>query len=411
MDVFGNDTKALVVDDDYLGLFTLGRDPDPITFIGAPSELRRVEILDEPTLLTALLMSNSSSIRDLKVSIYGLAPQQFLLRTLASLHLTSLELECILVIKEECPFNSVTQACLLPEALQTCSRTLSALKMSCVYHCHEQTPLWRTLTLLPKLSEVTVITDPPSNVLVQLRSIQSVRICFASNGYQLAMELGSNVTCLLTSESLNAAQVAALVKCPQLSHLAIDVKEGAESSLLTLLRAMKCLRSLKLRWPRPEIWIALRYRWNGLCFGKADANAILRAIQVAPDLVELDLRYVRIPTQQLKEILLSMGPRLKHFGTSIWDQDEAPFDQLEMLIRALTMHNSGLRSFEVSESIGREKELLRTVYTTEEPLETRKFQEFRLRYALRVLKRSAPMMHTHELEDFISSMKVEGWPL
>lgn len=408
MDVFGHETRTLVVEDDFFGLFNLGSHPDPITFIQTPS-LRRAEILDEPAVLRAIAMSH---VRELKVSVYGLAPQHLLLDTLKRLHLTSLELHCIVVIKKMCPFNRFTQALSVPvlEALTACCPTLSVLKMKCAYHGHNN-PLGRVVRLLPKLREVTVVTEPPKDALVQLCSIESVRICNAPNALQLAMELGSNVTCLVTSESLDATQVADLVRCPRLSHLAIDVKEGAERSLLKIVRAMHSLRSLKLKWPRPEIWIALRYRWNGLCFTKADADAILRAIEVAPDLVELDLRYVRVPTHQLTEILLNMGPRLKHFGTSIWDQDEAPFDQLEILIRALTRHNSGLCSFEVSESIGREKELLRTVYTTEEPLEMRTSQECRLRYALRVLKRSAPMMNTDELEDFISSMKGDGWPL
>lgn len=407
MDVFGHETRTLVVEDDLLGLFDLCRIPDPITFISTPS-LRRAEILDEPAVLRAISMSDS--VRELKVSVYGLAGQEFLLETLKSLPLTSLELHCIVVIKKLCPFNRLTQEYPIPEALTTRCPNLLILKMNCASHDHKN-PLVRGLPLLPKLREVAVVTEPPKSALPPLRSIEAVRICNASNALQLAMELGSNVTCLVTSETLDDAQVAELVRCPRLSHLAIDVKEGAERSLLKLVRAMNSLRSLKLKWPRPEIWIALKYRWNGLCFSKADADMILRAIEVAPDLVELDLRYVRVPAHQLTEILLTMGTRLKHFGTSIWDQDEAPFDRLEILIQALTRHNSGLCSFEVSESIGREKELLRTVYTTEEPLETRTLQECRLRYALRVLKRSAPMMNTDELEDFISSMRGEGWPL
>lgn len=410
MDVFGHETQTLVVKDDYARLLELGGDPDPFTFIGAPP-LRRVEILDEPWVLRVVAMS--TSVRELKISIYGLAPLHLLQRTLASLgkdkHLTSLELECAVVCKSVCPFNRITQNNPLPEALQECSPKLSVLKTMCIYHSHHETPIWRALVLLPTLSEVTVVSYPPEFVLGKLRSIRSVRICSVPNGFQLAMELGRNVISLQSSQGLSAAEVAALSKCPRLLQLDIDVKKGAEASLLTLLQSATSLRSLKLKWPRAQEWIALKYRWNGFWFCNANGNAILRAVQLAPDLVELDLRYVRIPPVELENILLGIGPRLKHYGTSIWDQDEAPFDHLETLIRMLTRYCSGLRSFAVSESIGQERELFETVYIAEEPLERRKQRESRLQYALRVLKRTAPMVHTQELETFISSMKADNW--
>lgn len=398
MEVFGDEIQTLVVEDDYEGLFRLGSHPDPFTFMAAPS-LRRAEILDDPAVLRAISMS--TSLRDLKITIYGIAPQEALVGTLSRLALSSLELVCAHFVQNTCPFNNRSQRNPLPEGLTNHSQTLSALRLSCLYHATCQASLWRTIPQLPQLREITISADPPQNALVHLRSIQAVRICSAPRGFQLATMLRLNVTYFESSERLHANQIASLIVCPRLALLGADVYEGAEHSLQTLFRSVEFLRSLKLRWPQPHRASSVLHQTTALILAEANSDVILGAIPHAPVLDELYFLNVRLRKEHMKGILSILGGQLKHLGISIWGQVDPPLFYLECLIRILATHNSQLRTFYVSEVASSEKYLLRESYKRATSVQERKSQLYQLRYALRALKRSAPLVQTCKLEVFI----------
>ncbi|CDF40738.1 unnamed protein product [Chondrus crispus] len=399
MEVFGDEIQTLVVEDDYKGLFRLGSHPDPFTFMAAPS-LRRAEILDEPAVLRAISMS--TSLRDLKVTIYGIAPQESLVGTLSRLALSSLELVCAHFVQNTCPFNNNrSQRNSLPELLMNHSQTLSALRLSCLYHATCQTSLWKTIPHLPQLREVAISADPPRNALVHLRSIQAVRICSAPHGFQLAMMLRLKVTCLESSERLHANQIASLIVCPRLALLGADVDEGAEHSLQTLFRGVEVLHSLKLRWPQPHQASSQLYQTTALTLAEANSDVILGAIPHAPVLDELYFLNVRLRKEHMKGVLSILGGRLKHLGISIWGQVDPPLFYLECMIRILATHNSQLRTFYVSEVASFEKHLMRESYRRATSVQERESQLYQLRCALCALKRSAPLVQTCKLEMFI----------
>lgn len=398
MEVFGNEIQTLVVEDDYKGLFILGSHPDPITFMGAAS-LRRAEILDDPAVLKAVSMS--TSIRDMKVTIYGIAPHESLIETLACLKLSSLELVCVCLVPNLCPFNRYFQRNALLVRLVNNLQNLTSLKIGCVYHSTCHASLWKTMPKFPKLRQITVSTDPPENTIPYLRRIESIEICSAPRSFQLAMKLHWNVISLTSSERLHATHIASLAKCHRLAFLSADVHEGAEQSLRTLFNSGSSLRSLNLKWPERNYPGYFTQQGFPPSLVETNSEVLFEAFSCGAHLNELSLLNVRVAKEVLKRILSILGARLKHFGISIWGQIDQPFSYLQCLMHSLSVHAPELRTFYVAETASCEKHLLRESYVTSTSFEERQEQLFQFRHTLNALKRSAPMAETRKLEAFV----------
>lgn len=379
--------------------------PHPLSLLKAPT-LLRAEISCEPDVLQAV--AGSMSVRELCVHIRTEGPHELLLDTLKTLRLEKLELRCQVEYKHRirCPFNEMICRHPAADALSVCCPGLQSLEIKCHRRDHWNArigfkdPLWRVVPTLPALREVTVSSEVPDHALEMLRGIESVNITGTPNAFDLALRLGTSVTCLHTLKSLDSEEVAALARCPRLKDLAINLSEGAEGAFKEAMAAMTSLRSLKIRWARPEAWTARTHKWNIGQFTTAAPGTLLRVVESSPDLVKLQLDYVRIGLKELTGMLGFMGRRLQHFGVSIFDQDEPPFERLEAIIHALTKYNAELEFFHVEWSRGDDEEMLRMVRA--QAGESRRRRD-RIRAGLRRLKRRAPRFETNFLEVWIDS--------
>lgn len=379
--------------------------PHPLALLKAPT-LFRAEISCEQDVLHAV--AGSTSVRELCVHIRTEGPHELLLDTLKTLRLDKLELRCQVEYKHRirCPFNEMICRHPAADALAVCCPGLQSLEIKCHRRDHWNArigfkdPLWRVVPTLPALREVTVSSEVPDHALEMLRSIESVNITGTLSAFDLALKLGTAVTCLQTFKFLDLKEVAALVRCPRVKGLAINLDEGAEAGFKEAMAAMTSLRSLKIRWARPEVWAARGHKWNIGRFTTAGPGTLLHVVRSSPDLVKLQLDYVRISLKELTGMLRLMGRKLQHFGVSIFDQDEPPFERLESIIYALTKHNPELEFFHVEWSRGDYEEMLRMVRSQ---AAKSKMSRDRIGAGLRRLKRRAPRVETNSLEVWIDS--------
>lgn len=353
-------------------------------------------------------VAGSNSVRELCVHIRTEGPHELLLDTLKTLRLEKLELRCQVEYKHRirCPFNEMVCRHPAADALALCCPGLQSLEIKCHRRDHwnarigYKDPLWRVLPTLPKLREVTVSSEVPEHALEMLRKMDSVHIKGTPNAWDLALRLGPVVTTLHTLKSLGNKEVAALAKCPRMKDLAINLDEGAEEAFKEAMTGMTSLRSLKLRWARPQAWAGREHKWNIGRFTTAGPGRLLEVVKRSPDLVKLQLDYVRMSMEEVRGILKWMGKRLQHFGVSIFDQDEAPFERLERIIVELTRFNGELVFLHVEWSRGDDDEMMRMVRA--HAGESRRKRDG-IRAGLKRLKRRAPRLETNFLEVWIDS--------
>lgn len=377
-----------------------------LTLLKAPT-LRCAQLFDDPDALNAL--AESPSIQELLVRIDTTGSQHLLLQTLKTLTLTRLQLYSYGRFASECPFmNELTKDGIDRDALQACCPKISSLKISCSLsqHTHRPTedPLWKMLPLFPVLREVTVETDAPSSSFPSLHRLESVQVASqmlwgvdkpntaSFNALLLAVRLGSRVTRLTTQEALTATEIAQLVNCPNLSYLEIGVLEGAEQAVFKSVHSLSSLRSLKLKWYLPDA--PIRKSWAPpLRLSVCRAGAMMQIAESAPKITEVELLDVRIGMTELNGILRFFGPRLKHFATSIFNQDETPFSRLEGVIRAVTAHNSGLHTLNI------DLEWLPMAYPISDWYDGSLHQQIRqVRAALYRMERAVPFLDFYEFE-------------
>lgn len=101
--VFLSSIRTVIFGDDFPGTFQTHLDPHPYQLLSAPT-LRRAEVNREDAEALRRL-SASGSVRELVVRFHCVGPHTELLRTLAHMKLTSLELHCHLNCVANCPFN------------------------------------------------------------------------------------------------------------------------------------------------------------------------------------------------------------------------------------------------------------------------------------------------------------------
>lgn len=369
------------------------------------STLLAAEVWNEPDFLGAV--AKAPSLRRLKVSFKDSSSAHVLFETLGKLDLSELDLHCAGWGSASCPFRELQSAGKSGDRLSRCCSNLATLRMHCDHGCHP----WPFITALPTLRTVTVsskdslkIPKTAHEVFPLLRAMGSVEIRGGSNSFWLASKLGSVVTCLVTTETLGTPQVAQLAALPCLEEVGCGFTENNEELFIDSLQpSLPSLRSIRLAWAPPKIWSPRKYEWNVARFSSVASNVMLRMVQSCPLLSKLDLLYVRIGVTELRAILEHIGPRLERLWISIVDQDEPPFDRLELILQSLSLCSPGIRSL-VLEKERIDTTALTTILRMKAYKDSRTISEQgrRLCAALRLLKRSAPMFDAGVVEKWLT---------
>lgn len=401
-EIFSQDIKSLTLHR-YFSLDIAVPDL-PLALFNA-STLLAAEIWNEPAFLRAV--AKAPALRRLKVSFKHSSSTDVLFETLGELDLSELDLHCAGWGSVSCPFRELQGAGISGDQMSRSCSSLVTLRMHCDHGCHP----WPFITALPTLRTVTLsskdslmVPETAREVFPLLRTMDSVEIRGGTTSFWLASELGSVVTCLVTTETLGALEVAQLVAFPRLEEVGIGLTENNEHLLIDSLHpSMGSLRSLRLVWAPPRIWSPRKYEWNVARFSSVASGVMLRMVQSCPLMAKLDLLYVRIGAAELRAILKHAGPRLEHLWMSIMNQDEPPFDRLEFVLQSLSLSNPGIRSLVL------EKERIDTTALTTvlgvkayKDSSTISQQGRRLYAALRLLQRSAPMFDAGVVEKWLT---------
>lgn len=139
-----------------------------------------------------------------------------------------------------------------------------------------------------------------------------------------------------------------------------------------------------------------RYKYSGSVFSTASPGAVLRTVQAVPQLSKLYIMHVSIALTELVGVLKT-GKRLREVETSLGDQEEAPFERVEVRLLMAAECNNGLRSFFV-EDIKHERGPI--------PVNELKQQARRVLTGLRFLEKCAAYVWIKKLEEDIEAMAV-----
>lgn len=245
----------------------------------------------------------------------------------------------------------------------------------------------------------------------RIAMLDSVKLT-GRNAYALAASLGHVVTelnLLVGGEILGARELGYLQRC-RLHVLRVRLKLHAEASLAQYCRQASALRVLELQW-NPGRQGGSRCKYYGVRYAESCTGELSRAVAMLPALEELRMMGVKVPLCDLTGMLRSLGPRLRVFGTSIADQEQAPFVRLLEIIKVAIESNVELREFIVSESfpvfpfgafvlVGRSDSLRRL---TEEG--------WRISAAARQLKTRAPYLDCKSLNAISRLLTDDGYQL
>lgn len=208
------------------------------------------------------------------------------------------------------------------------------------HHCNKIEP-W--LRVIGSASTLTTNFSIPSRADTKLRKLQSLNLVNPPNVFRTALRVGAPVTSIDMStrkgkqrqDPLAAAQVAQLIELPRLSSLNIFLERGAEASLQ---KAGHQLRRVNLDWPNrtpPQ-------KEQRMCILNEQDNIIL-LLRDAPFIEELVLHNMSITCSGLKEILMTVGERLKVFGMTFPGHGDAPQDLILSLCSFLMVYNTSLQ--------------------------------------------------------------------
>lgn len=329
--------------------------------------LRRVEIYDETTMLTAL--HDSPTVQELLVRIEGLAPVGLLQQVIQSLPLRCLEVECYQTTAD-CPIQDLHfsssdlvfhhEPVSLHPLHQTWSRDLQSLRINCNDPQHPDY-LADFIPLFPNLVEATVgnigrpFHDPYP--LHLLKRLTSVRIIHARKGFKLALKLSHRVTALhISQKALTSSDLNQLSVCCNIRDLYVHIFYGTDEALSNRLSKLRQLTTLKLYWEKPN-----RSRSFPLMNGfpsRPQAAVSLRdgffstalTEDKTPSLKELRLEGV-ISCKELDDILRNMGRRLHVFVVSVCEQLEAPLIRVAHVLTSLASHCPELRMFNTTDDL------------------------------------------------------------
>lgn len=357
--------------------------------------LQRVHLFDKRTLFAAI--GQSRSIRELHLFLRSRKYGPNLFEALSRLNLEKLSTECKACDSpRSCPFRDTSQFNSGYNALAVSCPNLKSLKMWCTLDAESgerdgsTAPVWRIFPELPTLQELTFNGEAPEQAIPKLRKLQGVGISWATGAYQTAMRVGTPMMEFVTETALDAEQIRGLTRCPRLKKIAFEVKNGADVVLADTFRKLPSLADISLQWEnRDECEHGDLENHN--CYVDAVPGAMLSAVQAAPNLSVVSLLFVRVPLEELQNILSSAAERLTEFMTCIGDQDEAPCERLEELLYTAVKNNPGVRSFQFCDMVP---------YRLESDADVDR-QHPRLVAAVERLHRHAPLLDRMQLENSI----------
>lgn len=391
-----------------------------VAMLRAPT-LRKASSLCQPFFLDAV--SQSTSLRDLVIRLYGQPPMQLLFDSLATLQPRKLTIECLVGCASDnfakdvsrCPFYGQERSDATCKKLAAACPNLEYVEICCLCPSNNSgLRTWRIFPLLPHLKEIDIWCKARAldETLPRLRAMKSVSINVALHGLQLALQIGDSVTalsCGSNSTLLDVGQVAALATLPRLKRLELFISADVDCLLPSALRALPLLESLKLTWVKPgnskddrRRWVVCRSGCNTYKTSNAEATpgALLRIVQAVPNLKSLCIRDVDVSLQEEMAVLSFAGSQLEAYLTTVTHHSDRPLDRLEGLLCSAIKHNPELRRFEVF-SKGWVRKVSSSVYgdrTMARRSPLREGQEQRLQRALRRLQQSAPNVDTSLLE-------------
>lgn len=342
--------------------------PSIFNLLRAPA-LKRVEIYDERTMLTAL--QDSPTVQELLVRIEGLAPTSLLRCVIQSLGLHRLELECH-QSTIECPIQDLhfTSSILssyhehAPFALHppnhTWCRNLRSLRINCSAPQHPDY-LADYIPLFPNLVEVTVgnvgRSFQEAYPLQFLQRLTSVRIIHARRGFGLALNLAHRVTALhFCQRALSSSDLSQLSACPNICDLRVNVFYGTDDALRNMLTTLRKLTILELCWEKPRrprtyrLGRILRRPHTEFSLSDGFLSTALTK-DTTPNLKELQLIGV-MSNEELSNILRNMGHKLTAFVVSVCKQGEKPLGRAAHVLASLALNCPELRVFKTFDDLG-----------------------------------------------------------
>eukprot|EP00177_Eucheuma_denticulatum_P007734 GFKZ01014068.1.p1 GENE.GFKZ01014068.1~~GFKZ01014068.1.p1 ORF type:complete len:467 (-),score=56.84 GFKZ01014068.1:624-2024(-) len=376
---------------DKYAIFPRPAEHNPLSLLSAPT-LHRAEIPSSEPYLKAI--ANSPSLRLLRIFVQSNMDIKLLFATLQTLNLTELQLWCCERRSYQCAIRKMISYDPTAISLASSVGDLKALRVRCFH----RDPIWKIIFAMPTLRQVIVECRVPEACMHRLREMQSVHIISVPGAVHLATGLGQVASVLVTSEKVADTDLDNVSKkCPRLNVLEISVSEGVEHTLYWAAQRMLKLRVLKLRWAEPDVWWPRSHGWNVAKFSEVTEGMILRAIRFLPDLTDLELLCARLSMKELGGILTLIGKKMKHFGTSIADQDEPPFERMELLLNVFVAHNTELRSLNFDVLRTQEMTMLGMMQNADPVVRLR--QRNSLSSALRRLSRAVPRLDLDELEN------------
>ena len=349
--------------------------------VRAPS-LVRVTVPGLPICL--IDVARTPSIRSLTVT--DLLPSYFplLLDVLASMPLTEFRLVCQ-GLENTCLLTTALTSDAAYASLASSCPTVSVLDIQC--HCYPDPSIWPLYAAFPKLKELTVYFPLEDAALPFLRSLETVHIrTDTSAAVRFARMIGCPVKSLSIGKNyLHDSDLAALLQCPDLSHLNIRLYPGAEHSLHN---RHTSLRALELEWPTVNLVTGHAQNLH-----IPEPGSILRLAKTAPKLSKLHLRNVHVQTLELVAILKLLGPNMRSFCVTV-DAPKEPFDvRLVVLMQTVATYTRELREFLVNR-VPRGSRTVSSIGLG--PIA-------RMRSTLDLLNRRAPFLDTTDLSEYIES--------
>lgn len=325
----------------------------PILDVPLP-KLRVVDISDRPEHLAFL--ARASTVREVGVFCHGRLTGNDVFKALSKTRVETLRVFCnVEENSTRCPFKDGNAFGAEKNALVAYCPHLRSVDVSCIWCRHDVHPIWRALKALKTLHELTIRNSMcvrqdgteweahiPDEAFELLARLTSVKLRTNRFSIELVARIGAVVTELDNGyeHGYSSQKICAVGKCERLRKLCLEVTDGSEHVLPETIRKLPSLTGLFLAWS--GLFKRDQDEFHAACPG-----LLLITVKSAPQLTDLSLVGLRIELPEMEKILEHMGPRLRHFGTSVIGQDEAPLERMSALFQAAAIHNSELRTLEL----------------------------------------------------------------
>lgn len=308
-----------------------GTAPDAVAHLLAAPNLRRLSMHAVPRFLRAV--AHAPSLNTLRLNFFRPGAGAELLDLLPTLNLTDLQLT-FCNRSNGCPLQAVSD---IPQMLASCCPKVTKLHLDCpcgvlTADAEEDCLGWSVMASFPSLHafEMDKYTAPSVPFVLD----------FASSWY-----VPPQLNQPLTSVNVILSNYSVVME----GHLAEDTVPTGQGSHLILVDTIPLLmpfvpsrlENICLQWDK-----GFKFSDDGTnlqaAYHEPYHGAILQMLSMAPEVKELHLMGVRIPSADMRCILASMGSKLEIFGTAIENQDELPDERLATVLEIASVENPSL---------------------------------------------------------------------